>query len=616
MAVDIIALVGHVTKAQTARTLGMDFSGWKLRKDNPGTPGSTVKGKDKRMRGTFVLVCASLVDLERSGQLLAHEGYASRLIVVLERTSRLERANFNVPPSRAGNRNTVEVSDTGFVFTAVSDTCSIDIGQAVLKLVCPGSLLLSAARVAVEEASMTRLAGGSHKIGVGIGAVPLEPDSIPPFDVFLTNTEASTDVALDEAGRGLLRELGVPVVDVDMSSLQPVDTRWISPAGFEAEPRLGVVDLTLEHVKRRILLTSRPRNGGSRVYDVSAGLNENVIADLRPYRQARLQRAGEADPRHMAMLLAGMACAGIPLEIDDLPPAGAWGVGADLRGQYSVLPDLDLEDDLTRQAWSVDTRRQALRVHSQQEILRGIVPRRSSERCGTDDSISVVIPSRRPEFVESIVRQAVHQSHTNREVLVGLHGYSRQQLLAASPWLQSRTDVRFIEVDAELNLGEALNKLTVEAGGDYIAKMDDDDLYTEHHLADLLAAARYSGAELVGCKAEFVYLEVSGKTIQRRPNSEMYDATVTGGTMLLSRETLRKVGGWSPVGTAEDRLLHESLRKLGGTVYRTHGMNYLMRRGDGERMHTWNPDSALFEKQAIRSWDGLGYPGWRTSGDD
>jgi len=607
--------MGQVTKAQTARTLGMDFTGWKLRKDNPGTPGSTVKGTEDRMRGTFVLVCASLVDLERAGQLLAHEGYATRLIVVVEKTSRPDRANFNLDRSRARHRTSVEINADGFVFTAVSDTCSIDIGHTVSRLVCPGPQIVTAVRVAVEEPSMTRLVGASLKAGIGLGAVSLEPDSIPPFDVFLANTEADADAALGEEDRRLMGELGVPIMDIDMSSLQPVDTRWVSPAGFEAEPRRDVADLTLEQAKHRVLLTSRGGNGGSRVYDVSAGLNENVIADLRPYRRARLQGAAEADPRHVALLLAGMACAGIPLQIDDLSPEGAWGVEAELRARYSLLSGLDLDDDLTRQAWSVQTRRQALRDHSQQAILRGIFPPHPAESTGTD-SVSVIIPSRRPEFVESIVRQAVHQSHTNREVLVGLHGHTRQQILAASPWLQSRTDVRFIEVDADLNLGRVLARLSAEASGDYIAKMDDDDLYTQHHLTDLLAAARYSGAELVGCKAEFVYLEGTDKTIQRRPNSETYDATVTGGTMLLSRETLRKVGGWSPVGTAEDRLLHESLRKLGGTVYRTHGLNYLMRRGDGERLHTWNPDNAFFQKQAIRQWDGLGYPGWRTSGDD
>jgi len=172
------------------------------------------------------------------------------------------------------------------------------------------------------------------------------------------------------------------------------------------------------------------------------------------------------------------------------------------------------------------------------------------------------------------------------------------------------------EMSSETTLGEVLARLSESAAGDLLAKMDDDDMYTHHHIGDLVAARHYSQAEMVGCKAEFVYLEEHDLTIQRRANSERFGVSVTGGSILLSQEALREAGGWSPVQTAEDRLLQEGIHRAGGRVYRSHGGNYLMSRGDGKRQHTFRPGDRYFADQAIRKWHGIGYPGWRTSGSE
>ena len=70
-------------------------------------------------------------------------------------------------------------------------------------------------------------------------------------------------------------------------------------------------------------------------------------------------------------------------------------------------------------------------------------------------------------------------------------------------------------------------------------------------------------------------------------NSETYESWhLGGGTLLISRHDLERVGGWRRVALGEDRLLLRDVRRSGGRVYRTHGAEYVaVRHGKG---HAWD----------------------------
>ena len=72
-----------------------------------------------------------------------------------------------------------------------------------------------------------------------------------------------------------------------------------------------------------------------------------------------------------------------------------------------------------------------------------------------------------------------------------------------------------IRVDGELTLGDALNAGVEASRGELVTKMDDDDYYSTEHLWDLVLALEYSGADLVGKAAEFVYLEEIDVTVRQ-----------------------------------------------------------------------------------------------------
>ena len=135
--------------------------------------------------------------------------------------------------------------------------------------------------------------------------------------------------------------------------------------------------------------------------------------------------------------------------------------------------------------------------------------------------------------------------------------------------------------------------------------MDDDDWYGPDFVADLLLARDYSGAEIVGMPAEYLYLEPLDVTVRRNDASENWGRFVAGGTMMLDRALLREVGGFRPVHRFVDASLLGDVLGAGGRVYRTQGLGYLFRRTDAG--HTWQADLDFFLDPArLRErWDGF-----------
>jgi hypothetical protein len=134
--------------------------------------------------------------------------------------------------------------------------------------------------------------------------------------------------------------------------------------------------------------------------------------------------------------------------------------------------------------------------------------------------------------------------------------------------------------------------------------MDDDDWYGAEHISDLVFAAGYSGADLVGKGSEFVYLEGAGMTIRRGLGAgEAPSRTLSGGTLLVRSSVLRDVDGWRGLPRGVDVALIDDVASAGGRIWRTHPFGYLLCRTTGQ--HTWRIDDSYFLRQAEQQWEGL-----------
>jgi hypothetical protein len=88
-------------------------------------------------------------------------------------------------------------------------------------------------------------------------------------------------------------------------------------------------------------------------------------------------------------------------------------------------------------------------------------------------------------------------------------------------------------------------------------------------------------------------------TVRRQDATEAFRPVVAGGTMLIDRGTFVAVGGFRETRKFVDAGLLAAVREAGGSVYRSHGHGYVLRRG--AQGHTWDPGLGYFVRRKL-SW--------------
>jgi hypothetical protein len=304
------------------------------------------------------------------------------------------------------------------------------------------------------------------------------------------------------------------------------------------------------------------------------------------------------DLRGAARLLE-LTASGVVVVVDDPTGAHRW-LGGYLAGLVSDVDENRLADPTYRESVSVAQRRATHADHALPARLRQI-RRAAGLPVQSPPGVSVVVSTNRPEMLERIVANVALQDHPSLELVLALHGDGFPVADPVAPAGLALTVLRF---PADTVFGHVLSAASAAASGEWVTKMDDDDWYGAEHVSDLVLAAGYSGADLVGKGSEFVYLEGAGVTIRRGLGAgEAPSRTLSGGTLLVRSSVLRDVDGWRGLPRSVDVALIDDVASAGGTVWRTHPFGYLLRRTTGQ--HTWTVDERYFERQAEQRWDGL-----------
>lgn len=375
--------------------------------------------------------------------------------------------------------------------------------------------------------------------------------------------------------------------------IPPVDEAVINPIGFRSDPSLPLAAL-VEHGPGLAV-----RCGAETLVRLppAGDVTDAEITRLRDVRGVAVP-ALRGRPLVAARVVAALAAAGIPV-VTEPDPARDAALGPDLAAAVAAVTPARLSSDLHREEISIMLRRCALRVHGAVPRWREIISS-AGLPAQPEPSISILLCTRRPEMIPFALEQLRRQRGVRAELIVGLHGLpSREIVMESGPF-----PVTVVEAPSTVPFGEVLNRMAAVASGSFLAKVDDDDYYGPHHLADLLLAQRYSGADLVGSAAEFVYLEPINVTIRRPIETERFAPLVAGGTMLIGRAVFEAVGGFRPLPRTVDGQLLEAVRAVGGRVYRTHGFNYVLRRR-AARGHTWRQPLPSFLGSYREQWRGL-----------
>lgn len=260
-------------------------------------------------------------------------------------------------------------------------------------------------------------------------------------------------------------------------------------------------------------------------------------------------------------------------------------------GQTRAALDLLLGDDDLRDRTALQAHRRVFDEHLWTLRVDAVLRSVDIEPLACDSrttSVSAVVPTRRPEQLDHVLRAVGSQSHRALELVLVTHGFvvdegdvRRQAEAAGVPALV------LVRADADLTLGACLNLGVDASGGDLVAKMDDDNFYGAHYLTDLVRALDYSGADVVGKWAHLVHLEGSGETLLRFGHAEhRFVEQVQGGTLLLRRGLAEQLR-FEDLPRSVDTTFLAKVRAAGLTVYAADRFNFVSVRRADPTAHTW-----------------------------
>jgi GT2 family glycosyltransferase len=210
-------------------------------------------------------------------------------------------------------------------------------------------------------------------------------------------------------------------------------------------------------------------------------------------------------------------------------------------------------------------------------------------------SVSVVLPTNRAGQLEHAIHQVARQRHRDLELVLVLHGIPIDPSVVRDKALAAGVPaVKVVTADPELTLGEVLNLGIARAEGDYIAKMDDDNLYGEHYLSDLLRSFDYATCDMTGKGAHYTYFPATNSTVLRLPGLEHRYAHLVQGATLLAKADLLRTYPFEAVNAGEDTRLVRRCKEEGIRIYSADRFNFVYMRGADAKAHTWQaPDYKL-----------------------
>ena len=209
--------------------------------------------------------------------------------------------------------------------------------------------------------------------------------------------------------------------------------------------------------------------------------------------------------------------------------------------------------------------------HRMHEIFRRV----GIESLGSGQpSVSVLMPTMRPENVARCLDNFVKQAYRGKELILILNN-AEFDLDAIRRDVESIPNAQVLHVEGRTTLGDCLNRGVEAASGKYIAKMDDDDLYGERYLSDSVLAASFSDSEIVGKGSFFMYFEEADTTALAELTPEhTFTHFVTGGTLFIRADVIRETP-FESISIKEDTNFQRAAARAGCRIYAADRFNFV-----------------------------------------
>lgn len=238
--------------------------------------------------------------------------------------------------------------------------------------------------------------------------------------------------------------------------------------------------------------------------------------------------------------------------------------------------------------------------HRAERVIELVMPER--QQVITPNRVSALVSTIRPHQLEHVFRTVGGQRGVDVELVLLTHGFDPDTSeIERLRHTYNVTQLTLLKEPETTSLGACLNACVEAARYPVLTKMDDDDYYGPNYLLDQTNALMYSGADVVGKLAHFMYIDSRNAAVLRFDHMEhRFSHMVMGPTIMARRELFQK-HPFEDRNRGEDTEFLRSVAESGGKIYSSDRYNYYQHRtGSG---HTWTAtDDELLASGEIQFW--------------
>lgn len=319
----------------------------------------------------------------------------------------------------------------------------------------------------------------------------------------------------------------------------------------------------------------------------------------------------DADPDYSVDVFINMTMPqGSAERIAQRTAAGQWVLEQERPGILSAFDlltgkSLSLSETLhtLQTQWETDRKRtlcvrRAVEQHSAQSVLY-TMEQTLEKQLVRRRTVTLMACTCRPESLPNILDNYHRQTYLDKDLLILFHTQENPDEALFQHAAQHK-GVRAIWVDAKKHsFGQALNIGVSTATGQYVTKMDDDDYYGAHYVADTINTFSYFNVPVLGHDAFFLYFEGSKQLYARKPGRQYRRTTfVCGATLTFERTLLNKVS-FRDVSTNIDGFFCADVSALKLRIFCLDLFNLLVLRVQNAAGHTWTDSDNFLKAQCL-----------------
>lgn len=212
-----------------------------------------------------------------------------------------------------------------------------------------------------------------------------------------------------------------------------------------------------------------------------------------------------------------------------------------------------------------------------------------------EQGVSVITSTNRPQFFDNILANYTRQRYRIKELVIILNKDS-MELSRYRRLARAYPHVSVYKLPEKTTLGKCLNYAVSKTKHSFISKFDDDDFYSPHYLTGQIRAMQRTGADVVGKRAYFAYLEAKKLLVLRFPKQQSkFVGLVAGGTILFKKRVFGPVR-FPNVSLGEDVTFLSRCRSKGYKIFAPAPHNYVQIRRKNKKSHTWKGTDAYVLK--------------------